>query len=169
MSKPRNKRFEAAEVKRAAAGRWTDILPAVTSIDSNKLNGKNGPCPECGGSDRFHATKNFAETGGLFCRNCHNGDTNPKAGDGLAAVQWLNGCTFPKALELVSDAVGLSPIDPENDTRDIVSDLCKQKNMPVESAKAYGATVAIRGRQRVVRFPVHDADGQPHSLSLIHI
>ena len=66
---------------------------------------------------------------------------------------------------MVADAVGLSPIDPEDDTRDIVGDLCKQKRMPIESAKVYGAAVAVRGRQRVVRFPVCDADGNQHSYS----
>ena len=54
-------------------------------------------------------------------------------------------------------------MDPANDTRDVIGDLCKQKNMPVDSAKAYGATTATRGNQRVVRFPIHDADGQPIS------
>ena len=162
MHKRRNN-FSIAEVKRAADGRWNDILLAVTGIAPDKLSGKNGPCPKCDGSDRFLATKNFAETGGLFCRHCHNGNTKPKAGDGLAAVQWLNGCSFTEALRLVADAVGLSPIEPKDDTRDIIGDLCQQKSMPVESAVAFGAEVAIRGQQRVVRFPIHDADGNPHS------
>ena len=164
MNKLRNKRrFDVSEVKQTAARRWGDILLTVTSIDGDRLSGKNQACPQCGGTDRFQATKNFAETGGLFCRHCHNGDTTPKAGDGLAAVQWLNGCTFPEALRLVADAIGLSAIDPEDDKRDIIGDLCKQKNMPVESAKAYGAAVATRGTKRVVRFPVYDAQGNQHS------
>lgn len=163
MNKPRNKRFDVTEVKRAAAGRWHDILPSITNIDADKLNGKNGPCPKCGGSDRFAAFKDFSDSGGVQCRHCHNGDTKPRSGDGLAAVQWLTGCTFPEAMRLVADAVGLAPIDTADDQRDIIGDLCKQKNMPVESAKAYGADVAIRGRQRVVRFPVLDAKGNPQS------
>ena len=163
MNKPRNKRFDVAEVKRAAAGRWNDILPAVTCIDAEKLTGKNGPCPKCGGSDRFAAFKDFSDSGGVQCRHCHNGDTKPRSGDGLAAVQWLTGCTFPEAMRLVADAVGLAPIDTADDQRDIIGDLCQQKNMPIESAKAYGADVAIRGRQRVVRFPVFDAEGNPQS------
>ena len=165
MNKPRMKRFNAAEVKQAASGRWLEILPAATSIEQEQLNGKNGPCPNCGGHDRFSAMKDAAETGGLLCRHCHNGETKPKAGDGLSAIQWLNGCTFPEALRLVADAVGLLPIDPEDDTRDILGELCKQKRMPIESAKVYGAAVGIRGRQRVVRFPVFDADGSQHSYS----
>jgi hypothetical protein len=161
-----NRRFDKNEILRAAAGRWRDVLPAATGVDAAVLDGKGHSCPSCGtGTDRFSAFDNFADTGGVLCRHCHNGESKPKSGDGIAAVQWLTGCTFPQALELIADAVGIAPIDPKNDTRDIIGDLCKQKRMPVESAMEYGAKDAIRGKQRVVRFPVYDAEGKPTSYS----
>ena len=158
-----SRRFDVNDIKRAANGRWLELLPAITGIESDKLNGTGKPCPKCGGEDRFAAFSNVADVGGVLCRHCHNAETKPKSGDGIAAVQWLADYTFPEALERIAEAVGIAPVDPANDTRDVIGDLCKQKNMPADSAKAYGAATATRGNQRVVRFPVHGADGLPIS------
>jgi hypothetical protein len=38
-----------------------------------------GPCPKCGGSDRFHCTAAW-----FFCRQCH-----PRRGDAIESVQWM--------------------------------------------------------------------------------
>lgn len=38
-----------------ARGRWTSILPAL-GIDSKFLKRRNGPCPMCGGKDRYRFT-----------------------------------------------------------------------------------------------------------------
>lgn len=38
-----------------------------------------GPCPLCGGEDRFHVTEEW-----FFCRHCHE-----KRGDAIELVQWL--------------------------------------------------------------------------------
>ena len=160
-----NRRFNVDEIKRAASGQWLAILTKTIGIDADLLDGKGRPCPKCGGEDRFKAYPNVQQTGGILCRQCHNGDTKPKAGDGIAAVQWMTGCTFNRALELIAEILGIAPTDPETDTRDIIGDLCLQKRMPVESAIAYGAEVATRGRQRVVRFPVCDNEGKPTSHS----
>jgi phage/plasmid primase-like uncharacterized protein len=40
------------EIKRVAAGRWRDILVGL-GLPAEALSGKHGPCPGCGGKDRF--------------------------------------------------------------------------------------------------------------------
>ena len=160
-----NRSFDKNEIKQAARGRWPEIIPAITGLSVDLLDRKPHACPKCGGTDRFTAFVNFVSTGGLLCRHCHNSDTKPKSGDGIASVQWLTGCTFPEALRLIAEQVGIAPFDPKADERDIVADLCKQKRMPIESAKIYGAEAVVRGRQRVVRFPVYDPNGKPTSYS----
>ena len=97
-----NGRWDAAEVKSAANGRWTVILPPVTGIDAAVLDEKKHPCPKCGGTDRFRCLD--AETGALFCNQCFN----TKNGDGFAAIQWLTGWTFPEALQAVAESLNLS-------------------------------------------------------------
>lgn len=54
-----------------ATGKWTAILPAL-GIDSRHLTGRHGPCPVCGGKDRFR----FDDKGGrgtFFCTHCGPG------------------------------------------------------------------------------------------------
>lgn len=47
-----------------------------------------GPCPKCGGADRFHVTK-----GWFFCRKCH-----PQRGDAIEFERWRTGCGFRDAV-----------------------------------------------------------------------
>jgi len=46
-----------------------------------------GPCPKCGGTDRFHATASW-----WFCRRCH-----AQRGDAIEYLRWRDGLTFPEA------------------------------------------------------------------------
>ncbi|MBL8302149.1 MAG: hypothetical protein JNM26_05190, partial [Ideonella sp.] len=46
-------RIEAARLR--AHGRWTEIL-AAGGVDARILQHRNGPCPLCGGTDRFQYT-----------------------------------------------------------------------------------------------------------------
>ncbi|MDP1560263.1 MAG: primase-helicase zinc-binding domain-containing protein [Pirellulaceae bacterium] len=159
--------FTVDDIKRAAQGHWPDIIRSLTGVSADLLDGKNHGCPKCGeGKDRFKAFRDFPSRGGLFCNQCHNGSTNPKSGDGIAAVQWLTGWTFAETLRAIAEHLGIAPTDStQEDRRDILGDLCKQKKMPLESAIAYGATIAKRGFIRVVRFPIYDAAGQPTSYT----
>ena len=43
----------AADLKQAAAGRWTEILSSVAGIPQESLDGRPHPCPKCEGTDRF--------------------------------------------------------------------------------------------------------------------
>lgn len=150
------------QLKQSATGRWRTIIPAITQVDSVVFDGKNRPCPKCGGKDRFAAFKDFNETGGVHCRQCHNKDSKPISGDGIATIQWLYDCSCCEAMGLIEQSVG---IQRRNDSSTLLADLCRQKNIAVESAMAYGATVARRGRTPVVRFPVYDSTGKPSSYS----
>lgn len=47
-----------------------------------------GPCPKCGGDDRFHCTDDW-----FICRQCH-----PKRGDSIELVRWLSGASFREAV-----------------------------------------------------------------------
>lgn len=60
-----------------------------------------GPCPECGGRDRFSLN---TRKGVFQCRRCGN------AGDVIALVMWLQRVTFPQALTwLCGPSQDLSP------------------------------------------------------------
>lgn len=71
----------AEKIKTAARGRWLEILTAA-GMDAADLDGRNRPCPKCGGNDRFATFSDFTETGGVICRGCHS----DKNSDGIATL-----------------------------------------------------------------------------------
>lgn len=98
--------LQVEDIKRKATGQWVQILQSVGGLSACQLNPKvHGPCPQCGGIDRFRALDDVETTGGLFCNQCHNGSTSPKSSDGLASIQWLQNCTFPEAMTIVADEI----------------------------------------------------------------
>lgn len=93
--------LDADVVRQAARGRWrSTIYPA---LNINVGNGKHGPCPVCGGKDRFRCDDKDG-SGSWFCNQC-----DPQAGYGFELVMNVRGCDFHQALGLVADIVGLNP------------------------------------------------------------
>jgi replicative DNA helicase len=98
-------RFDKDLVRKAATGRWFDIITARGGISADKLDGRNHPCDKCGGTDRFSAPKaSFRDYGRIICRHC-----KPTCSDGFDTLMWATGCTFPEALRLVAQFVGVAP------------------------------------------------------------
>lgn len=80
--------FDVATIKEQA-----DLLDLVGLEGLRKVAGTDGgeyagPCPQCGGEDRFHV----AAAGWWFCRQCH-----PKRGDAIEYLQWRDGLDFKEA------------------------------------------------------------------------
>ncbi len=79
-------------LKDRAVGRWKGILPSL-GIPSKALTNRHGPCPMCGGKDRFR----FDDKGGRgtwFCSHCG-------AGDGIELVKRFQNCEFKDAARLI--------------------------------------------------------------------
>lgn len=93
-------RFKISDVKADARGHWPAIAERVAGIGDDYLTANHGPCPKCGGSDRWRVFDDFAETGGAICNQCG------KFGDGLALIQWFTGWGFPVTLEKVAEFLG---------------------------------------------------------------
>ena len=53
------------DVKAAAAGQWQRVFETLGFPDIEI--GVHGPCPKCGGTDRFRLFDDFNETGGMIC------------------------------------------------------------------------------------------------------
>ncbi|MCX0435268.1 DUF927 domain-containing protein [Aeromonas veronii] len=92
-----NTRF-VSDVAAAAIGHWPDLLAAV-GIDTPR-RGKHGPCPTCGGKDRFRLDDKGGR-GTWICNQCG-------AGDGLTLVGLATGKTIKEAADLIAPLVGLS-------------------------------------------------------------
>lgn len=80
-----------------AIGRWSGILPAL-GVGANFLTGKHGPCPKCGGRDRFRFDDRDGR-GTFICSNCG-------AGDGFRLLGLVKGWDFREAVQHVEKIVG---------------------------------------------------------------
>ena len=68
-----------------------ELAATYTTLRRESVNSLAGPCPKCGGDDRFCVK---AQT--FSCRKCH-----PKWGDAIEFMTWLHGCTFKEAVAML--------------------------------------------------------------------
>jgi putative DNA primase/helicase len=93
------------EIKAAAVGKWPGIYEHF-GISSNK---KHGPCPLCGGTDRYRFDDKDGN-GTYFCNQCG-------AGDGWTMVQKKLEVPFLEAVKIVGDIIGVIPIRSKKKTK----------------------------------------------------
>lgn len=94
--------FNPDTIRREAMGRWRGVLSAL-SIEVPASSKEHGPCPTCGGKDRFRFDDENGR-GSWFCNQCI-----PHAGDGFRLVQNAKRCSFPEALQFVAGVLGVQP------------------------------------------------------------
>lgn len=92
------------DVHTAAKGRWPHIL-AELGVPSERLRDRHGPCPGCGGRDRYRFDNR--EGRGTFV--CGQGGGKLLSGDGFALLQHVHGWDFKTALAEVAAVVGIQP------------------------------------------------------------
>lgn len=85
------------EVTHAAADRWPSVLAGL-HIEVPDSPRRHGPCPACGGSDRFRFDD--GGRGSFICNQCG-------AGDGLDLIRKVNKCDTTEAARLAADVLGI--------------------------------------------------------------
>lgn len=90
-----------SDVVELATGRWPAIL-ARLGVPSSVLTGKHGPCPSCGGRDRFRFTDRDGQ-GRWICNQCGNGS-------GFDLLGMVHGWDFKRAAQEVKAIVGDVPL-----------------------------------------------------------
>lgn len=101
------KKPSLSDIKTRANGHWRGILVSL-GIEERYLRKEHGPCPACGGTDRFRFHDNDGN-GGYFCSP--NG-AGCGAGDGFALLQKFHGWNLRKCLEEVAGVVGSATAPP---------------------------------------------------------
>ena len=87
------------DLKKLANGKWRGILASL-GVDVPDDTKRHGPCPTCGGSDRFR----FDDLGGngtWICNQCE-----PQSGDGISLVQRSLGLSIPEAIKRIAEVAG---------------------------------------------------------------
>lgn len=101
-------RIDADEVKRAARGRWEQILTALAPqlTPAFERPGRHVPCPVHGGTDGFRLLKDADDSGGSVCNTCgvHS--------DGFSTLMWVTGRGFREILESVAEQLRVGSSNP---------------------------------------------------------
>jgi phage/plasmid primase-like uncharacterized protein len=108
------------QLQLAAAGRWADILIAA-GIPAKVLDGRNHPCPKCGGRDRFAAFRDCNERGAVHCRHCFTHGSAIPPCDGIATIRWWLNLSFLDALSFLSDVLRIHPNHTGNMTPNVLA------------------------------------------------
>jgi putative DNA primase/helicase len=90
-----------SEIGDKTRGRWVEILIHF-GIDDSYLRNRHGPCPICGGKDRFRFDDR-EERGTYYCSQCG-------PGDGITLLRKLKGWSFPEAARAIEDYLR-APVD----------------------------------------------------------
>ena len=135
-------KIDLKEVKKQANGQWYFILTAH-GLNREYLTKRNGPCPFCGGKDRWR----WDDKDGNGSGYCHQCDAR---GDGFKILGKLLNLTshqdFPKLLQAISETLGC--VDRSNLNKNEIYASSKNKNLEavkriwIESKTILDSTVA---------------------------
>lgn len=132
------------DVTTRVVGKWPQIL-ATLGVEPQYLTGKNGPCPFCGGEDRFAFT-DYENKGIYLCRGCGNGD-------GWGFVRKYFNVNFARAVEMVEPLVGLGQLQevekkPKKDPIPALRYVAKQSK-PVQFGGSVQRYLTSRGFEEI--------------------
>lgn len=98
--------MKVSEVKEKARGSWPWILAGL-GVDQRCLINRHGPCPACGGSDRFRFDDKGGN-GGWFC----GGGGEWSHGDGFDLLVHVFGWEMKQAIKEVADYLQMEKARP---------------------------------------------------------
>lgn len=111
------------QVRDAAQGRWVELIFPAFGITVPAKKNVHGPCPICGGKDRFRCDDKLGK-GSWICNQCN-------AGDGFSLIEKSRGMDYSTVLKEVGAILGLSA-----DTQITEADRKKWKEKAEAQAKA---------------------------------
>lgn len=135
-----------------ARGRWREILPQL-GVAAGFLVNRHGPCPICGGRDRYRFDDRNGE-GDYYCNQCG-------AGVGIVLLRRLHGWDFKTACDAIDQVIGrdcrpICPEIPKNNSGKALERIktvlneAKNPKIPTDYLKTRGLTVfpdVLRGHR----------------------
>lgn len=86
-----------AKTTDAAVGKWEGVLMAL-GLDESFLQNRHGPCPACGGKDRYRFDNKDGK-GTYYCSGCG-------AGDGMSLAMKITGLDFASVAAKIDGIIG---------------------------------------------------------------
>lgn len=92
------------EIEPRMLGNWQAAIMSIVNVPRDTFSPRHGPCPHCGGKNRYRFDDNFETKGdgGAFCNQCG-------AGSGLTWLMKLSGMNFPESLESLAGFLNMTP------------------------------------------------------------
>jgi CHC2 zinc finger/Toprim domain len=96
-----------------------------------------GPCPACGGKDRFavHVKKQV-----FNCRGC-----GAKGGDAIALVQFVNVASFPEAVSVLTDGQSTEPLARKPQRETVMRQPAYESDRAANALKVWDSSIPITG------------------------
>ena len=82
------------------------LAASTTTLRRESSNEWSGPCPKCGGTDRFHVRTDM-----FFCRHCYPLD-NGQHHDAIAFIRWMHNVEFQEAVQMLTGNAIPTPVAP---------------------------------------------------------
>lgn len=97
-------RYEWKEIEPLMVNNWQAAIMSIVNVPRSAFSPKHGPCPSCGGSDRYRFDNNceYKGDGGAICNQCGNGS-------GITWLMKLSGMTFPESMEALAGFLNMHP------------------------------------------------------------
>jgi len=103
--------YDWSEIGPKMVGNWQNAILALTGLDLRSVNPKkHGPCPMCGGTDRFRfddrkpKAQRADGSGGYFCNGCGGGD-------GMKLYMGISHLSFSEAVNELGKFIGGQPVE----------------------------------------------------------
>lgn len=171
-------------VREACSSQWPEVIAQASGHSSADITTGHGPCPKCGGKDRFRLFDD--DSGGGICNQCFRS----KNGDGFSVIQWLTGVSFPQAVLKAAEAAGVTVpeaiaqhqwpdkhlvwIDENEHLYSLVLEVFCEQYPPLtpDAVLRFGGRPAVyRGEAQVIAFPLWGpagTDASPIGYDIYH-
>lgn len=121
--------------------RWPSVLMAL-GMSPKFLRNIHGPCPMCGGTDRWRFP-DWNGSGSYWCNSCGHGN-------GVDLVMMWKGCNFVEAVKLIEGVIGGARLSVRRPT-DGAYDITEQKNA---MRKTWLRSLELNGKDVASRYLV---------------
>jgi putative DNA primase/helicase len=96
---------EMQKINDIARGHWPFILSRLAGLSKSELSDKHGPCPLCGGKDRYRFDDD--ERGTWFCNQCGGKEQQGGGGTGMDLLLRKNNWSFTYAVTQIKSVLGV--------------------------------------------------------------
>lgn len=149
--------YQKEDVLPYMGGMWRDAIQSICGIPDSYFNKRHGPCPHCGGRDRWRWTDkiNVAGDGGAVCNSCGNDS-------GMGWLMKLTGQPYSECVNILGDFLGKVPreyVVKQNTRARRDAGYSFSKAIPHEKCEEIMSRTVKMGDTRLARFEAISADG----------